>query len=470
MAAEDRDPQLHSVKPADGADENPLSSREMEVSQLLVTGASNTEIARALNISPQTVKVHLRNVFEKLQVSSRTEASMVLLQRGWLTVPGVALPVAPVESPPLPEPAPLEDLPAQPEPWQLGMMVFGLALALVLLFLPGWLSRPKSSVGLLSDGGQTVVGKPVVDALPRWEARTPLPQARSRLSAVQTGGMIYVIGGEGGDGRALDVVDIYDLRFNRWLSGPALPEPLANVATTVTDQFVVVGGGSSGTSSSEVVVSDDLYLLDLTDMAWRPGGLLPRPLAGAVMLAHGDALYLVGGWDGATMRGEVWRLGLADLEDAAPDDWTEVTRLPTPAAFLGATMAGDEIVVAGGYDGQRELADAAAYDVVEGAWRRLASLSTPRSGMVLIFDGVAVVAFGGGWTRTVATHERYDAVTNQWNNFPSPIAGEWRHLAAALDEGTIHLLGGWSGDYLDTHLQFQSTFRALLPAIPKGDD
>jgi DNA-binding CsgD family transcriptional regulator len=51
-----------------------LSPREGEVLQLLVTGASSTEIAAALVVSPNTVSRHLHNLYQKLGVSSRTGA------------------------------------------------------------------------------------------------------------------------------------------------------------------------------------------------------------------------------------------------------------------------------------------------------------------------------------------------------------------------------------------------------------
>jgi DNA-binding NarL/FixJ family response regulator len=53
-----------------------LSKRETEILELLSKGLSNKEIADPLNISVETVRVHLRRVYEKLHVHSRTEAAM----------------------------------------------------------------------------------------------------------------------------------------------------------------------------------------------------------------------------------------------------------------------------------------------------------------------------------------------------------------------------------------------------------
>jgi len=59
-----------------------LSDREKEVLQALVRGRSNKEIASALGISENTVKVHTTRVFEKLGVADRLEAVTAAIQRG----------------------------------------------------------------------------------------------------------------------------------------------------------------------------------------------------------------------------------------------------------------------------------------------------------------------------------------------------------------------------------------------------
>jgi DNA-binding CsgD family transcriptional regulator len=57
---------------------NGLSKRESEVAELLLQGKSNKQIALALGIAEHTVEFHLKNVYAKLQVGSRTEAIIKL--------------------------------------------------------------------------------------------------------------------------------------------------------------------------------------------------------------------------------------------------------------------------------------------------------------------------------------------------------------------------------------------------------
>lgn len=59
-----------------------LTAREIEVLGQVAAGKRNKEIARALNISDDTVQVHMKNIFTKLRVTERTSAVKVAVQRG----------------------------------------------------------------------------------------------------------------------------------------------------------------------------------------------------------------------------------------------------------------------------------------------------------------------------------------------------------------------------------------------------
>jgi len=66
-----------------------LTARELEVLQLVAEGASNSRIAKALWVTEQTVKFHLTNVYRKLGVTNRTEASRWADLQGLLERPSV---------------------------------------------------------------------------------------------------------------------------------------------------------------------------------------------------------------------------------------------------------------------------------------------------------------------------------------------------------------------------------------------
>ncbi|MGB8421881.1 response regulator [Paraburkholderia sp.] len=70
------------AKLAAGVSSEALTSRELDVLTLLARGKSNKEIGGNLYISETTVKSHLRSVFTKLNVVSRTEAIAVATRRG----------------------------------------------------------------------------------------------------------------------------------------------------------------------------------------------------------------------------------------------------------------------------------------------------------------------------------------------------------------------------------------------------
>jgi DNA-binding NarL/FixJ family response regulator len=67
-----------------------LTEREMDVLKLVTKGSSNKDIAEGLCLSVRTVQGHLANIFNKLRVSSRTEAVVHALREGWVTLDDVS--------------------------------------------------------------------------------------------------------------------------------------------------------------------------------------------------------------------------------------------------------------------------------------------------------------------------------------------------------------------------------------------
>lgn len=70
----------------DGRDPASLTEREFDVLRLAASGGSNQAIASELGLSARTVQVHLRSVFAKLEVATRTEAVVVALKHGLLSL------------------------------------------------------------------------------------------------------------------------------------------------------------------------------------------------------------------------------------------------------------------------------------------------------------------------------------------------------------------------------------------------
>jgi two-component system NarL family response regulator len=70
----------------DRATKPQLTNREVEVLELVLSGQRNKEIAFSLSISEETVQVHLRRIFAKLDVHDRTAAVSLALRRGILHI------------------------------------------------------------------------------------------------------------------------------------------------------------------------------------------------------------------------------------------------------------------------------------------------------------------------------------------------------------------------------------------------
>ncbi len=429
-----------------------LSEREVEILRLVATGASNKEIASQLDITPNTVKVHLRNVFGKLGVRSRTEASMVAIEMGLVPAVATSISVAPAEG----EPAPVVP-PAAIAWWQKASLVAVLLAAVTLVI---WPARPaaraaapgpdplrESVVSRAASGGREEVG--------RWSEAAQMPTGRHRFAAAYVDSLIVVAGGDTAEG-ITNSVEIYDTGTNTWRLGASKPTGVSNVAAAVVGGRMYVPGGL--TADGQVIDTVEIY--DPVADSWSAGTPLPVGLCAYALATDGDTLYLAGGWDGRQNRSGVYAL------DAGAESWRLLSMLPRPVLHPAAVWAQGTLYVLGGYDGRQVRNEVLALATDAGApseWETLPPLAEARAGLgaAVVGDGIYVV--GGGWSAPTAFCERLPWGAERWEPWEMPVVGAWRNMAVVADDTTIYAIGGWNGDIGAELYRYQAVYRVMLP-------
>ena len=447
----------------------PLSEREKEILNLLATGATNQEIARALHISPNTVKVHLRNIYAKLGVTNRSEAIMVGLREGYILLPGPE-PSRPTTT----EPITLSEMPVG-MPYVGKVLLFSTFLAtLAVLFLalwPLWAGTRAVSAkdATFTDMTRPSTGLPLRREVTRWTPLTPMTQPRSRMAVAVWQGKVFVFGGEGPNG-VLRSAAVFDPARGVWDAITPLPAPISNAQAAVVANRIYLFGGTN----ANLQPTDRILVYDPVQDRWQDGGRLPHPLAGYGLAMWQDTIYLFGGWDGEQYLATVYAF------DPETGQWYTLPPLPGQRAFPATVTTETAIYLLGGFDGQMDLAEVWAFDpeaLQRGLhpWSSLPAMLSPRGGAWAAAIGQAIYVVGGGVAVVVDGAERYDPITGTWARINTPYGPNWRHMGGALIGGDLLLVGGWAGSVLPFVEQYRVSFRQFIPygpvnVIPQGTD
>lgn len=413
-----------------------LSERESEILTLVATGATNQQIAHQLHISPNTVKVHLRNIFGKIGAASRTEAAIYAARIGLVKVAdtpeivpylssaetetppaeltSATFSVEPVAVPPQTASSPADQAYAQRESGQdaalaehapptlmpvpdataatsevatrrrpvfLPFALVSVVIIFVGLFLTYALLRGNQENG--SRVPQTAAETPINT---RWKTRAPMPRPRDDFAVAAYDGKLYVIGGTIA-GRPTATVERYDPDNDVWVALHDKPTPVSHVSGVTIGGRIYVPGGED--EDGTVLTIMEAY--DPRSQQWQSLPSLPAPRSRYALADFEGRLYLFGGWDGQQYRSEVF------IYDPAIAEWRQGAPVPTVRRSAGAAVVDGTIYVIGGENESGPLSVNESYDPTsgnDGQWESAAPLpaaiATPAVAglidMILVFD------------------------------------------------------------------------------------
>ena len=440
-----------------------LSDRELQILRLVATGAGNKEIANQLSISTNTVKVHLRNIFDKIQVNSRTEAAMYAVQQGLVG----EKPVKPTDSlfdsnPPLPIPLysqienPTFDLklPSKPQkPRFLQKIVWwSIGISLVLLsVLSGYLLTQQINPGAEESGYDSTC----------WEQLPELKDRREGLALAVQSNQLFAIAGNNESG-VTDQVTVLPLEGGAWEFRQPKPVPVSDIQAGTISGFIYVPGGMDASGT----VVDDLDIYNPTIDAWSKGSPLPEARCRYSLVAVEGKLYLFGGWDGNEYKDDTY------VYDPVEDLWTELTPMATPRAWTGGAFSGSRIYIFGGVNADGISDQIAIFTPPNtnqpyGTWTQTSPLPMKRYafGATSLADLIFIVG-GRGEEETTLPNLIYYPEIQEWRSFVSPFP-EGVIKQGFTGAGThLYVVGGELGSEIQNlAYAYQAFFTASLPIV-----
>ena len=430
-------------------DANLLSDREIEVLRLVGQGKSNKEIAMDLDISVNTVKVHIGNIFQKISVTSRTEATLFAIEHGIIKSPANQIEEE------IPE-IPVVEIPASKPTWKeiirskrWLLLVVGLLLLAVLYVIiakPAFL-MPREN--------------PAQIPPQNWVEVASMTEPRSSMAIATFEGKIVVIGGRSSLG-ALASVEMYNPISNTWSALEDKPTAVYDVSAAVIGEKLYVPGGIKADGSLTNVVE----VFNFRKNAWEKSADLPIAVSGYGLASYEGQIYLFGGWDAQKPLDSVWRY------DPDTDTWYQGSPMPTARLHPAVLADGGKIYVMGGSDGESKLNANESYSPYielekENPWKEEPNLPEKLSGYTAIklYDKVAI--FGGKSAVSGAIDQfHYSTAQREWQifNINSESASPISDAAYVLLGDNIYVIGGQVGEqYLDRVSRYQAVYTILLP-------
>jgi N-acetylneuraminic acid mutarotase len=298
-----------------------------------------------------------------------------------------------------------------------------------------------------------------------WLDAGELHEPRNATNVVLVGrGEVLVVGSDyetswrsacGASTDGSDAVEIGGPGAGVWKKTTSLPNLRdAPAVVGLPDGRALMTGGAAGESKGWSAFSST-YVFDPTTRVWSRSGLLnaARTETAATVLLDGRVLVAGGLFLDRTSPDQV-ALDSAELWDPRSGAWTRAGRLAqTRVGGSAVTLADGRVLIVGGsttsLGDSTPQASAEVYEPTSDRWSAAGTLTTPRSGFILVAlpDGGALVA--GGFAELerapfgrLSTVERFDPVSNTWSaahDLPYPVAGASGILLA---DGRVLVAGG----------------------------